>query len=48
MITTFLFGFLDHYVHAALLHILLKVVIDTAMYVFNYRIQRGWVFKENQ
>ena len=48
VITTFLFGFLDHYVHAALLHILLKVVIDTAMYVFNYRIQRGWVFKENQ
>ena len=47
-ITTLLFGFLDHYVHANALHILLKIMIDTAMYVVNYRIQRGWVFKEKQ
>ena len=48
VITTFVFGFLDHYVHTNVLHILLKIVIDTAMYVINYRIQRGWVFKEKQ
>lgn len=47
VITTLLFGFLDHYVHTNVLHILLKIVIDTFMYIFNYRIQRGWVFKEN-
>ena len=47
-ITTLTFGFLDHYVHANVLHILLKIVIDTAMYVVNYRIQRGWVFKNSE
>lgn len=48
VITTFVFGFLDHYVHANALHILLKIVIDTAMYIVNYRVQRAWVFKEKQ
>ena len=48
VITTLTFGFLDHYVHANVLHILLKIVIDTAMYVVNYRIQRGWVFKNSE
>ena len=44
VITTFVFGFLDHYVHTNFLHILLKIVIDVAMYVINYRIQKAWVF----
>ena len=43
-VTTFVFGFLDHYVNTAFLHILLKIVIDVAMYVINYRIQKAWVF----
>ena len=46
IVTTLVFGFLDHFLgHSApALHILLKIVIDTAMYVVNYRIQRAWVF----
>ena len=44
VVTTLVFGFLDHYVHTAFLHILLKIVIDVAMYVINYRIQKAWVF----
>ena len=44
IVTTLIFGFLDHFVHADILHILLKVVIDVAMYVVNYRIQKAWVF----
>ncbi len=43
-VTTLVFGFLDHFVHADFLHILLKIVIDVAMYVINYRIQKAWVF----
>ena len=43
-VTTLVFGFLDHYVHANILHILLKIVIDVAMYIVNYRIQKAWVF----
>ena len=31
-VTTVLFGFMDRYVHTPLLHILLKVVIDVALY----------------
>ena len=46
VITTLLFGFLDHYVHTAFLHILLKIVIDVAMYMVNFRIQKAWVFPE--
>ena len=48
VITTLVFGFLDHYVQANALHILLKIVIDTAMYIVNYRVQRAWVFKEKK
>ncbi len=48
VVTTLLFGFLDHYVHTNVLHLLLKIVIDTAMYIVNYRVQRGWVFKEKR
>ena len=48
IVTTLLFGFLDHYVHANVLHILLKIVIDVTMYMVNYRIQRAWVFKEQR
>lgn len=47
-VTTVLFGFMDRYVHTPLLHILLKVVIDVALYIVNYRIQRAWVFKEKR
>ena len=43
-VTTVVFAFLDQYVSAAFLHILLKIVIDVAMYVINYRIQKAWVF----
>ena len=43
-VTTLVFGFLDHYVHVDALHILLKIVIDFAMYMVNYRIQKAWVF----
>ncbi|MBR4502210.1 MAG: bifunctional glycosyltransferase family 2/GtrA family protein [Clostridia bacterium] len=46
VVTTLLFGFLDHFVNTAFLHILLKVVIDVAMYFVNYRFQQGWVFKK--
>ena len=44
VVTTFVFGFLDHYVHTDFLHILMKIVIDVAMYIINYRIQKAWVF----
>ena len=43
-VTTFVFGFLDHYVHSNFLHVLLKIVIDVVMYIVNYRIQKAWVF----
>ena len=43
-VTTFVFGFLDHFVTSRALHIPLKIVIDVAMYVINYRIQKAWVF----
>lgn len=47
LITTFLFGWLNHYVPAGqgVLSILLKMAIDVFMYLLNYRIQRNWVFK---
>ena len=48
VITTLIFGFLDHYVSTPFLHILLKVVIDVAMYVVNYRIQKAWVFPQKK
>ncbi|MBQ9265110.1 MAG: bifunctional glycosyltransferase family 2/GtrA family protein [Clostridia bacterium] len=48
VVTTLLFGFLDHYVNTAFLHILLKIVIDVAMYVVNYRIQKAWVFPQGK
>ncbi len=43
-VTTVVFAFLDQFVTAPFLHILLKIVIDVAMYVVNYRIQKAWVF----
>ena len=48
MITTFLFGWLNHFVpaHHEGLSVLLKCVIDILLYLANYRIQRNWVFKE--
>ena len=48
VITTLVFGFLDHYVHVNVLHILLKIVIDVAMYMVNYRIQKAWVFPKKK
>ena len=45
--TTILFGFFDTFVHSNVLHILLKVVIDVGLYIFNYRIQRNWVFRSS-
>ena len=48
IVTTLVFGFLDHYVHANILHILLKIVIDVAMYMVNYRIQKAWVFPQKR
>ena len=47
VITTLLFAFLDHYLggSAPILHILLKIVIDVAMYLVNYRVQDRWVFR---
>ncbi len=44
VITTLLFGYLDHFIQADLLHILLKIIIDVGMYIINYRIQKAWVF----
>lgn len=44
IVTTLVFGFLDHYVHHNFLHVALKIVIDVAMYIVNYRIQKAWVF----
>lgn len=46
VVTTVVFAFLDQYVSTAFLHILLKIVIDVAMYVINYRIQKAWVFPQ--
>ena len=46
--TTVVFAFLDQYVSTAFLHILLKIVIDVAMYVINYRIQKAWVFPQRR
>ena len=48
VITTLVFGFLDHYVHLDILHILLKIVIDVVMYFVNYRIQKAWVFPQKR
>ena len=48
IVTTLLFGFLDQFVHVGFLHILLKMVIDVAIYVVNFRIQKAWVFPENE
>ena len=45
-VTTVVFAFLDQYVSTAFLHILLKIIIDVAMYVINYRIQKAWVFPQ--
>lgn len=45
-VTTVVFAFLDQYISTAFLHILLKIVIDVAMYVINYRIQKAWVFPQ--
>ena len=43
-VTTFVFGFLDHYVNSPVLDVALKAVIDILMYLVNYRVQRAWVF----
>ena len=48
IVTTLLFGYLDHFVTAAWLHIPLYVLIQIAMYFVNYRIQQGWVFPEKR
>ncbi len=47
VITTLVFAFLDHFLgdSAPVLHLLLKIVIDVAMYVVNYRVQDRWVFR---
>ena len=47
-VTTVVFAFLDQFVSAAFLHILLKIVIDVAMYIINYRIQKAWVFPQKR
>lgn len=44
VVTTLLFGFLDQFVTVAIVHVLLKVVIDVLLYILNYRIQKTWVF----
>ncbi len=44
VVTTFLFGFLDHFVTINALHIPLKIIIDILMYIVNFRIQKAWVF----
>ncbi|MBR4360629.1 MAG: bifunctional glycosyltransferase family 2/GtrA family protein [Clostridia bacterium] len=48
LVTTLLFGFLDHFLgqSAPFLHVLLKIVIDTVMYVVNFRVQKAWVFPQ--
>ena len=47
-VTTLLFAFLDHFLlsSAPVLHLLLNIVIDVAMYMVNFRIQQRWVFGE--
>ncbi len=47
-VTTVVFAFLDQFVSTAFLHILLKIVIDVAMYIINYRIQKAWVFPQRR
>ena len=47
-ITTVVFAFLDQFVTVPFLHILLKIVIDVAMYVVNYRIQKAWVVPQKR
>ena len=48
VVTTIVFAFLDQFVTAYFLHILLKIIIDVAMYVVNYRIQKAWVFPQKK
>ena len=48
IITTLVFAFLDQFVTAPALHILLKIVIDVFVYLVNYRIQKAWVFPEGK
>ena len=47
-VTTLVFAFLDQFVTAPAVHILLKIVIDIAVYIVNYRIQKAWVFPEGK
>lgn len=47
-ITTLVFAFLDKYVTIPFLHILLYVLVQAAMYIVNYRIQKAWVFPEKK
>ena len=47
-VTTLVFGFLDHWVRVNILHVLLKIVIDSAMYLVNFRVQKAWVFPETK
>jgi len=44
VVTTLLYGYLDHFVTVAWLHIPLYILIQVAMYIVNYRIQKAWVF----
>lgn len=50
VVTTILFALLDYYVseRAYAAHVLLKIIIDVAMYIVNYRIQKAWVFPEDR
>lgn len=44
VVTTLLFGYLDHFVTNGFLHVLLYVGVQILMYMVNFRIQKAWVF----
>ena len=44
VVTTLLYGYLDHFVTNGFLHVLLYIGIVFLMYMVNYRIQKAWVF----
>ncbi len=46
--TTLVFAFLDRYVSLPVLHVVLYVLVQTAMYLVNYRIQKAWVFPQEK
>lgn len=48
IVTTLVFSFLDKYVTVPFLHLALYVLVQVAMYMVNYRVQKAWVFPQDR